>query len=200
MNYRDKKPMLLTLWRISVLVLLLLNLLVACQNLQHNRAANQSVAAGMANISRNVPQPLPKELLVGRVVRIADGDTVTVLDANNAQHRIRLTQIDAPESKQAFSRVSKDALSDLIASKEVIVKIDGIDRYQRVLGEIFVADKNINLHMVRQGFAWAYTQYVTDNSYFEAQEAAKKERLGLWRDPHPIAPWEYRRQQREQRN
>lgn len=197
MNYPDKKPFFLAIWRISVLVLLLLNLLVGCQNLKQHRASNQPLA--IANTLPVATDPVQLEVLVGRVVRVADGDTVTVLEADNTQHRVRLTQIDAPESKQAFSRVSKDALSDLIAAQEVSVKVHGIDRYQRVLGEVFIGDKNINLHMVRQGLAWAYTQYVTDNRYFEAQEAAKHEQLGLWRDPHAMAPWEYRRQQREQR-
>lgn len=197
MNYQDKKNMCLSIWRISVLVLLLLNLLVGCQQLSQKRAINQAV--GIANTLPAVTDPSQMEFMVGRVVRVADGDTVTLLDANNTQHRIRLSQIDAPESKQAFSRVSKDALSNLIATKQVTVKIDGIDRYKRILGEIFIDDKNVNLYMVRHGFAWAYTEYVTDISYFEAQEAAQKEKQGLWRDPHAIAPWEYRRQQRQQK-
>lgn len=198
MNYRDKKQMYLSIWRISVLVLLLLNLLVGCQNLLQNRPLNQPV--GIANTLPGVTDPSQMEFLVGRVVRVSDGDTVTVLDANNTQHRVRLAQIDAPESKQAFSMVSKKALSELIAAKEVVVKIDGIDRYKRVLGEIFIDDKNVNLYMVRNGFAWAYTQYVSDNNYFNAQEAGQREKLGLWSDPHPMAPWDYRRHQRERRN
>ena len=171
---------------------IVLLVLVGCQQfLQSTILLESSTASDSATIS--------SEQIVGRVVRVIDGDTVSVLDANNTQHRIRLSQIDAPETKQAFSRVAKEALSDLIANQEVRVKVDGTDRYQRVLGEIFIADQNINLYMVRNGFAWAYTDYVTDQRYFDAQAQAKKEQLGLWVDTHPIAPWDFRRQQREQR-
>ena len=194
MRYQNKRQKSLPFWRISVLLLLLLNLLVGCELLQEHTQTQPATAQKTAS---TVTEPSKMEYLVGRVVRVADGDTVTILDANNTQHRIRLAQIDAPETKQAYSKVSKAALSELIATKEVTVKVDGIDRYKRVLGEIFIANKNVNLYMVRNGYAWAYTQYVTDNSYFKAQEAAQREQLGLWRDPHALEPWEYRKQQRK---
>ena len=164
--------------------------LVGCQQLLQNTTLSESATSGVSAIA-------PTEQIIGRVVRVIDGDTITVLDATNTEHRIRLAQIDAPETKQAYSNVSKNALSSLIANKEVTVKINGIDRYKRVLGEIFIADQHVNLYMVRNGFAWAYTTYATDKHYFEAQELAKKERQGLWADPHAVAPWDFRRQQRE---
>lgn len=173
----------------AIIVLLVL---VGCQQLlQSNSLLEKTTSSdGVTVLS---------EQIAGRVVRVIDGDTVSVLDANNIQHRIRLSQIDTPETKQAFSKVAKEALSDLIANKDVRVKIDGTDRYKRVLGEIFIADKNVNLYMVRNGFAWAYTDYVTDKRYLDAQALAKKEQRGLWVDAQPVAPWDFRRQQREQR-
>lgn len=191
----NAKHKLLIVWRLTVLLLLLLNLLVGCQNLKETRSASQTV--GLASQSETLTDPMHLQVLVGRVIKVADGDTVTVLDANNTQHRVRLIQIDAPELKQPFSRVARDALADLIATKEVSIKVDGMDRYQRLLGEIFIDNLNVNLYMVRQGYAWAYTQYVTDSRYSDAQQAAQREKLGLWRDPNPLAPWEYRRQQRQ---
>lgn len=173
----------------AIIVLLVL---VGCQQLLQNTTLLENTTSSDAITASS-------EQIIGRVVRVIDGDTVSVLDATNTQHRIRLSQIDAPETKQAFSKVSKEALADFIANKEVRVKVDGIDRYKRVLGEIFIDDQNINLYMVSNGFAWAYTNYVTDERYFEAQAQTKKEQRGLWVDNRPVAPWDFRRKQREQR-
>lgn len=182
-----------SIWRISVILLLL----VGCQYVLQN-VTSEGVKESTSSISKQ-GVPTEVEFIVGRVVRVIDGDTVSVLDADKTQHRIRLSQIDAPESKQPYSKVSKEALSALIADKEVKVKIAGIDRYQRVLGEIFIGDTNANLYLVEKGLAWAYTDYVTDPRYLKAQEIAEQKKLGLWRDPQPLAPWDYRHQQREQR-
>src|SRR5699024_1779401 len=111
--------------------------LVGCQQLLQNTTLLENTTSSDAITASS-------EQIIGRVVRVIDGDTVSVLDATNTQHRIRLSQIDAPETKQAFSKVSKEALADFIANKEVRVKVDGIDRYKRVLGEIFIDDQNIN--------------------------------------------------------
>ena len=138
MRYQNKRQKSLPFWRISVLLLLLLNLLVGCELLQEHTQTQPATAQKTAS---TVTDPSKMEYLVGRVVRVADGDTVTILDANNTQHRIRLAQIDAPETKQAYSKVSKDALSELIVTKEVTVKVDVIDRYKRVLGEILLLIK-----------------------------------------------------------
>ena len=164
--------------------------LVGCQQLLQNTTLSESATSGVSAIA-------PTEQIIGRVVRVIDGDTITVLDATNTEHRIRLAQIDAPETKQAYSNVAKEALSSLVANREVTVKVDGIDRYQRVLGELFIADQNVNLYLVRNGLAWAYTAYVTDDNYVVAQRLAQKEQRGLWADPHAVAPWEFRRQQRQ---
>lgn len=177
--------------RIALSVLIAILSLVACHDMFENYRSSAGEAA--------TQQQEQAEVISGRVVRVIDGDTVSVLDRDNTQHRIRLAQIDAPESKQAYSKVAKDALAALIANKEVQVRVQGNDRYKRVLGEIYLGEQNINLHLVRQGYAWAYEQYVTDKRYIEAQQQAQRERLGLWRDPHAVAPWEYRRQQRQKR-
>ncbi|WP_157605447.1 thermonuclease family protein [Schlesneria paludicola] len=95
----------------------------------------------------------------GKVVSIADGDTVTVLDVEKVQHKIRLQGIDAPEKAQAFGTKSKERLSEKIGENEVVVKWKEKDRYGRVLGEIYLGDRHINLEMVQDGLAWQYKQY-----------------------------------------
>ena len=130
--------------------------------------------------------------LTGRVVKVSDGDTITVLDASNVQHKIRLNGIDAPEKKQAFGQVAKNHLSSLVAGKAVRVEYSKRDRYGRVLGTVFVGDTDINLKMIADGLAWHYKKFDKTPSYAKAEDAARSKRLGLWRDPKPVEPETFR--------
>jgi endonuclease YncB( thermonuclease family) len=138
------------------------------------------------------------EILNGRVVGVADGDTVTVLDASRQQHKIRLMGIDAPEKKQAFGNKSKQALSDLVFNKQVSVEFSKTDRYGRTIGKILVDGLDANLEQVKKGMAWHYKQYQKEQSsvdrtaYAKAEELAKAKKLGLWFDPSPTPPWDFR--------
>ncbi|MCM3871714.1 MAG: thermonuclease family protein [Pyrinomonadaceae bacterium] len=137
--------------------------------------------------------------LAGRVVAIADGDTITILDIGRAQHRIRLTGIDAPESRQAFGTVSKQNLSRLIFGKLVIVEYNKLDKYGRVVGKVILDGRDICLEQVRAGLAWHYKQYEAEQdledrrSYGAAERAAREQALGLWKDVWPTPPWDFRR-------
>ena len=145
------------------------------------------------------------QTLTGRVVRIADGDTVTVLDATNTQHRIRLQGIDAPESHQAFGTQSKKSLSDLIFDKDVTVVYDKRDQYSRLVGKILFEGKDINLEQVKAGMAWHYREYEREQSpedrelYARAEDEAHSARRGLWADANPIEPAEFRRDEKRAR-
>ncbi|UUZ67376.1 thermonuclease family protein [Polaromonas sp. P2-4] len=142
------------------------------------------------------------EIITGRVVGVADGDTVTVLDADKVQHKIRLSGIDAPEKKQDFGNSSKESLSDLVFSKAVTVETDKKDRYGREVGKVLVNGVDVNLEQVQRGFAWHYKAYEREQSandrklYDFAESEAKTARRGLWRDVHPVPPWEYRKAKR----
>ena len=92
----------------------------------------------------------------GNVVGVADGDTITVLNADKVQHKIRLTGIDAPEKKQPFGNRSKQSLSDMVFNKTVTVETDKRDSYGRELGKVLAGGKDMNLEQVRAGFAWHY--------------------------------------------
>lgn len=135
------------------------------------------------------------ERLVGKVVGISDGDTITLLSADKVSHKIRLSEIDAPEKGQPWGTNSKEALSKLIFSKTVEVETTERDRYGRVLGIVFLDERNMNKAMVERGNAWAYTRYVKDPGYFSLQQKAKTERVGLWSqsDDKIAPPWEWRR-------
>lgn len=128
----------------------------------------------------------------GPVVSVADGDTITVL-VNNEQRKVRLAEIDAPEKTQAFGSRAKIQLSDKVFGKSVRVDYHEKDRYGRFVGYVKVDNRNVNLEMVEEGFAWRYTQYSKDLDYGRAQAKAQERRAGLWADPNPTPPWEYRR-------
>lgn len=133
-----------------------------------------------------------------RVVKVSDGDTITVLDENNKQIRVRLWGIDAPESKQAYGKAARSRLADNIAGKDVRLDVRGKDRYGRLLAVVWLGDENENLLQVRDGFAWHYVYYAKKaTEYAEAEKYARERRLGLWKDSNPVPPWEYRRRKRK---
>jgi endonuclease YncB( thermonuclease family) len=129
----------------------------------------------------------------GKVVGVTDGDTFTVLDADKAQHKVRLHGIDTPERGQAFGTKAKQALSDLVFDKEVTVAVTDVDRYKRLVGRVKQGDTDVNAEMVRSGFAWRYPQYDKAGEFTKAQEEAKAAKKGLWADADPTPPWEYRK-------
>ncbi|KLR57309.1 nuclease [Diaphorobacter sp. J5-51] len=141
--------------------------------------------------------------LSGKVVRVADGDTITVLDASKTQHRIRLTGIDAPESKQAFGNRSRESLADLVAGKQVVVHWNEQDRYGRILGQVLTPEgQDANLAQVQRGMAWHYAHFANtrpaaeSRAYAAAQRQAQSQKLGLWQDKEPTPPWDWRMQAR----
>lgn len=138
----------------------------------------------------------------GLVVSVADGDTVTVLDGTNQQHKVRLAGIDAPEKAQAFGNVSRQNLAQLVFKKQVTIEFEKLDRYRREVGKILVAGRDINLQQIEAGLAWHYKKYQTEQppadrtTYSAAESYAATEHRGLWRDPSPTPPWEFRKLKR----
>ena len=130
--------------------------------------------------------------LRGRVVVVADGDTLTILDAGRQQHRIRLAEIDAPEKRQPFGQRSKQSLSDLCYGRDAAIEDGGRDRYGRTIGRVSCAGIDASAEQVRRGMAWVFDRYATDRSLYAIQDEARAARRGLWRDPQPVPPWEYR--------
>lgn len=142
--------------------------------------------------------PAWASVLVGKVVAVADGDTITVLDESKIQHKIRLAGIDAPERRQPFGQRAKEQLSDLVFGKTVQVETEKVDRYGRQIGKVLVNGRDANLVMVTSGMAWHYKKYQTEQTpsdrllYASAEEDAREGRVGLWREAAPVEPWEWR--------
>lgn len=161
-------------------------------------ASNDSPATN-SPVAINQPEPEIKNAnadLACKVVGVTDGDTLTCLTNDKSQIKVRLNQIDAPEKAQAFGTAAKQALSGYVFGKTVGLKTNGTDKYGRTIAEVFVGDKNINKAMVADGYAWAYREYMTDNDYGDLETSARSDTKGLWSEPEPIYPSDFRRGKR----
>ncbi len=128
----------------------------------------------------------------GRVVGVADGDTITVL-VGVEPRRVRLAGIDAPEKGQPFGQRAKQAVSRLVFGRTVRVVARGEDRYGRMLGDVRLPDgSSLNERLVEEGWAWHYNRYSKDQRLAELEATARRSRRGLWVDPRALPPWEFR--------
>ena len=134
---------------------------------------------------------------VGRVVGVSDGDTITVLTQNNQSYKVRLANIDAPEMGQPFGKEAKMVLSDFIYNKPVYVKEHAKDRYDLIIGTVLKGNDNVNRLMVRYGYAWAYRQYLTDNTMISLESYAQQQKIGIWKNAENISPEQWRRMQNQ---
>jgi endonuclease YncB( thermonuclease family) len=150
--------------------------------------------------------------VTGRVVGVSDGDTITVLDETKTPHKIRLAGIDAPEKGQPFGQNAKQHMSDLVYGKEVRLEGDKQDRYGRTVAKVWVTPVSCpncpktldaGMAMLTVGLAWHYKKYQKEQSaedrerYSFAEIEAKAKRAGLWADPDPTPPWEWRKARRK---
>jgi endonuclease YncB( thermonuclease family) len=141
----------------------------------------------------------PFQVLTGKVVKVVDGDTIYVLDDALTQHKIRLSGIDAPEKNQPYGLASRKHLASLVAGKSVTVEYTKHDRYGRVVGKVVIDGVDACLEQIKAGLAWHYKKYQNEQErgdrtlYAQAENQARAERIGLWRDNNPRPPWEFRR-------
>jgi endonuclease YncB( thermonuclease family) len=133
-------------------------------------------------------------VLTGKVVGIADGDTLTML-VDNVQYKIRLAEIDTPEKRQPYGTRAKQALSEMVFGEEIRVEVQTVDRYGRTVARVYIDDVDVCAELVRQGMAWVYRRYVKDESLYDVEQEAKNTKRGIWSLPvsQQIPPWEWRR-------
>lgn len=142
--------------------------------------------------------------LEGRIVGITDGDTITLLDADHKQHKIRLDGIDAPEKAQPFGNRSKQHLSDLAFNREAMAECGKVDRYQREVCRVIVGGTDVCLAQIQAGMAWHFKRYAKEQTrlhreqYAGAELEARAARRGLWADALPMPPWEWRHEKASQ--
>lgn len=156
-----------------------------------------------------LPSFAAETTLTGKVMKITDGDTVVIGPIEDgAFFKCRLYGIDAPETSkygrrgrmlkpgQPYGEESARELKQLILGETVNVTLTGAKTYKREVCRIFKNDMDVNLEMVKQGYAWAYMHYLDRpyaSEYIDAETAAREKHLGLWQDVNPTPPWEFRK-------
>lgn len=154
----------------------------------------------------------PIRVVEGKVVKVSDGDTILVLTADGAKLKSRLYGIDAPETPkgnhgtgkinkpgQPYGEEAERVLTQKVLGKMVRLEILDIDQYKRIVSRVILNGRDINREMVREGWAWAYKQYLQSpyaSEYIGAEKQARTARLGLWQQSNPQPPWEFRKTHR----
>jgi micrococcal nuclease len=139
--------------------------------------------------------------LVGKVIRVTDGDTITIL-TSAGKEKIRFAQIDAPETShfgsasQPYGKEAGVYLRQLISNQNVRVEVETVDQYGRNVGTVFVNGTNVNREMVKNGFAWVYRQYAHDAELLDLEKSARARQIGLWSLDNPIYPPDFRKKNR----
>lgn len=140
---------------------------------------------------------LHAEEISGKVIKVADGDTLTILTSSKEQVRIRLASIDAPEKSQDFGNVSKKSLNSMCYSTNANIVVQDTDRYGRKVGVVYCNGIEVNLEQVERGLAWVYIKYAKEQKYFDAESRAKNKKIGIWSMNNLIPAWEFRKSHQE---
>lgn len=138
---------------------------------------------------------LPQEWS-GKVVNVIDGNTLEILTSDNETYKVLLKEIDCPEIDQSFGNEAKKLTEKILLKKKVTVIVSGKDRWGNRLVNITLSNgKDINQELLKKGYAW-HNARLSSSSVLKTLEAnAKANRIGLWENENPTAPWIYRRQQ-----
>jgi endonuclease YncB( thermonuclease family) len=153
------------------------------------------VSIGFIFIGAGVTSTIEKKpfSIEGKVTAITDGDTFKLLSQDSVLHRIRIASIDCPERKQPFSKRAKVFTSNAIFGKIVCLDIASKDRYGRLIATVHYQDSLIlNEELLKNGFAWHFVKYSKDSLLQKLENIARKNKVGLWKDPGPIPPWNWR--------
>jgi endonuclease YncB( thermonuclease family) len=160
--------------------------------LSRARIAAQALAVLAALLACSHPDASNDRSFTATVIAVYDGDTIGVRSAAGTV-RIRLVNIDCPEYRQPFSARARRFTSALVFGKQVTVEPHGRDKFDRLLARVIVAGTDLNEALVRNGLAWHYARGASDPRLAAAERQARAERAGLWADPRPVPPWQWRR-------
>jgi endonuclease YncB( thermonuclease family) len=166
---------------------------VSLFGLANGHKQSQYLNSSQILIIHKVNNQKQQKFVDGKVIKIQDGDTFTMIFDNGFEVKVRLNGIDSPEKKQPFSNIAKQTLAAMVFQKDVRVFYTSKDRYGRVLGDVFVDDINVNHEMLRKGMAWHFVKYSDDATLAKLEREARINKVGLWVDSNPIAPWDFRR-------
>lgn len=135
--------------------------------------------------------------IVGKVINVTDGDTITIKTPSGI-HDIRLAQIDAPEIDQIHGTRARKALGELLINRDVRINAMDVDRYGRIVGQVYLGKMDVNAHLVEQGHAWVYVKYAHDRQLFVLENRAREQRRGLWASDLRTPPWQFRKEKRRE--
>ncbi len=156
-------------------------------------ASQAEMLAGTQGRYTEVPHAFPAHQFSGKVVAVADGDTISVMHDGKAEH-VRLNGIDCPEKDQAFGDQAAKFTIGLVFGKEVTVRSFGPDKYGRTIGDVSLLDSTqVNRELVKAGLAWWYRKYSHDQTLAMFESEAQADKWGLWGDVNPMPPWEWRK-------
>lgn len=161
------------------------------------RAARARALLIATAVLLTVPPPALAADITGRVVGVVDGGAIHVLTADLATVRVHLADIDTPEKAQPFGVRAKEVLSGLAYGNETRVAVVDDDRYGRSVGRVYVGDSEVSVEMLRSRMAWVYRKYSRRPELLVVEKEARDAKRGLWADPHPVAPWEWRAEKRK---
>ncbi len=153
------------------------------------------VIIGVVSTSASLPNndELDAYKIEGKVTAITDGDTFKLLSNDSILHRIRIASIDCPENKQPFSKRAKEFTSNAIFGKYICASVQSKDRYGRLIANVYYQDSLIlNEELLKHGYAWHFIKYSKDSLLQRMEDSARKNKVGLWKDPQPIPPWKWR--------
>lgn len=155
------------------------------------------VSCGLATpaVARRA-KPVAETVVHGKVVKLHDGDSFELLRGDRTVG-VRVFGIDCPERSQPFGARAKALSADLIGNQDVTIIVHDVDRYGRTVGDVVLADgRHLSHELLRAGLAWYYRRYDNDPELDRLEAEARAARRGLWSDPHPVAPWNYRKARR----
>lgn len=189
--------------KLTYSILSVLIFLASCKRTVQNSESTPARATSSVELKTEPNNEAQKEkrsdgklALKAKIIRIVDGDTAELLYNGELPLMLRLQHIDAPEKRgsQPYGNKAKLILSDLCFGQEVTILTDGdFDMGGRMIGEIINEDGiNANKEMVRLGYAWHYKKYSEDMSYDVLEKEARNNKRGLWQEPNPVAPWDFR--------
>ncbi len=140
--------------------------------------------------------PASAAAVSGRVIRVSDGDTLTLRTATREIVEVRLAEIDAPERGQPWGDEAKEALAEMTFGEVVRAEVQTTDSNGRKVARVYLANRDINRELVEDGHAWVYPRYLRDETLLEDEGSAREEGLGLWglSEARRVPPWEWRRQ------
>lgn len=139
------------------------------------------------------------QVLQCTVSHVHDGDTLrATCPGQKKTARVRIRQIDAPELDQKYGIASRDYLRQICRKGDPVqLNVISVDQYDRLLADAQCSGSDVGITMVGAGAAWVYEQYAENKALVDAQKQARQARKGLWRDHDAVAPWQFRREQRQ---